>query len=220
MRSSTTKNTKAIKQIKRKLTRGDLTKIRVEYQSDRRVLDPRWNRRILIDPQSLGTVLPGVTPTWKYVFGSTLSQEALKEKPECYLHSLDLVQQFKIKTLQSPLTQELSDSPVTIHNYVISLKQDFGALWKGNGTQGQYDPAFLKEDLHYAMAGSSNTNADVEINSQMFFLNRKLFNVHAEHHHQFSPAWLKQFTGSVSTAGTNFVNAFGVGFATNKSAYM
>jgi hypothetical protein len=54
----------------------------------------------------------------------------------------------------------------------------------------------------------------------MFFLNKKLFNVHAEHHHQFSPAWLKQFTGSVSTAGTPYANAFGLGTATNKSAYM
>jgi hypothetical protein len=109
---------------------------------------------------------------------------------------------------------------VTIHNYVVSLKQDFGALWKGNSPQGGYDPTFLKEDLHYAMLGSSNTNTDVEINSQMFFLNRKLFNVHAEHHHEFSPAWLRQFTGQQSTANTNFTGAFALGNATNKSAYM
>jgi hypothetical protein len=58
------------------------------------------------------------------------------------------------------------------------------------------------------------------MNSQMFFLNRKLFNVHAEHHHEFSPAWLRQFTGGVSTTGTNFTDSFGLGYSTAKSAYM
>jgi hypothetical protein len=163
MRSTTSRNAKAIKQIKRKLTRGDPTKIRIGYQSDRRILVPRWNRRILIDPQSIESNAPGLTPTWKYVFGAALSEASLKEKPDCYIHSLDLIQHFKTKTLQSPTTQELSSDPVTIHNYVVSLKQDFGAAWKQQAPAGEYQPSYLKEDLHYAMMGSSVSSAPHEL---------------------------------------------------------
>jgi hypothetical protein len=54
-----------------------------------------------------------------------------------------------------------------------------------------------------------------------FILNKKLFKVHAEHHHEFSPNWLKQYLPIPQvTPDSAYLNATGVGAATAKSAYM
>lgn len=220
--TSTRTLAKKVDKIQRKINRGDFKKLRIEYQGFQQIMDGGWNRRTLIEPSTLNNTTPS-TRTWKYVFGQTVSNTDLAEKADCYIHKLKLTQHFNLRALQSPTTQTMPDAPVVLHNYVVSLKQDFGSAWKNYAappsiSSGYYDPSYLTEDLHYAKLGDAFASSVVG-DSNMFFLNKKLFNVHAEHHHTFAPFWLKQALAT-STVSPVFQNANAIGPATSKSAYM
>jgi hypothetical protein len=91
--------------------------------------------------------------------------------------------------------------------------------------QGNYDPAYLAQNIHYALLGNNQmsptdpTAAEMSSYPNTFLLNKSLFKVHAEHHHTFSPYWMKQFE-PVGHIDPTFANAIGIGPATQKSAYM
>jgi hypothetical protein len=95
----------------------------------------------------------------------------------------------------------------------------------GNGTQGNYGAAYFQQNIHFALLGNNTVpNADPAVAEmsaipQTLLLNKKLFNVHAEHHHTFAPYWMKQFE-PVGNADPVFENAIPIGQATAKSAYM
>jgi hypothetical protein len=231
--SAASRNTKAIKAIKRKLTRGDLTKSRIQLQHDVLPLVQGWNRRILIDPVSITQpVLSGAgTPAWRYVFDNVTENRRLAQKDDLYIHGLQLTQHFNLKALRAKNVQLLSAYPVTTHNYVVSLRQDFGAVWNSaSDVSHPFNPGYFAQNVHYALLGNNQAvNGEPAVGAmssyaQTFLLNKKLFKVHAEHHHSFSPNWLSQYIQTPPDPNTPDPNygglRTGLGAATQKSAFM
>lgn len=200
--------------LEKTVSRGDFTKFRVEYQGPRAILDARWNHTILMAPKQIQLDTEGAA--WKYIFSNEVKNIELNQKPDLYVKSIVLMQHFNLRALHAKNVQTMPEYPVTIHNYIVSLKQDFGSAWK-KSSAGEYSTSYLTEGLHYAKLGG-NAASSVVANGTMFFLNKKLFTVHAEHHHTFAPFWLKQALVTGQT-GDTFQNAHGIMPATNKSAY-
>jgi hypothetical protein len=153
---------------------------------------------------------------WKYIFGNKVMDTDLNQKADLYVKSMILMQHFNLRTLPEKSIASMPDYPVTIHNYVVSLKQDFGSAWK-KSSAGEYTISYLTENLHFAKLGG-NTAASIVGNGTMFFLNKKLFTIHAEHHHTFAPYWLKQNL-ALGTSGDIFENARANMPATRRSDY-
>lgn len=205
---------KRLKRLERKVNQGIFHKLRIEYQGPRHLLNARWNNTILMAPSQITQNTESAA--WKYIFGSKVMDTELNQKPDIYVKSMTLMQHFNLRALVSPTFQTQSDYPVTIHNYIVSLKQDFGAAWK-KSSSGEYSISYLTENVHFAKLGG-NTAASIVANGTMFFLNKKLFTIHAEHHHTFAPFWLKQALAT-GTTGETFESSHGIMPATSKSAY-
>lgn len=203
-----------VKKIERSLKRNDFHKFRVEYQGPKHLLNARWNNTILMAPSQI--TLNTESAAWKYIFGNKVMDTALNQKPDLYVKSMVLMQHFNLRALAAKEYQSMPDAPVTIHNYVVSLKQDFGSAWK-KSSNGEYTISYLTENVHFAKLGG-NTSSSIVTNGTMFFLNKDLFTVHAEHHHTFAPYWLKQAL-SQGSSGDIFENARANMPATRRSDY-
>lgn len=180
-----------VRRLQYHMRNGFTKPFKIEYQGPRRTLDARWNRNIVVAPNQIHSVAE--TRTWKTLFNMDMSPSSIYQTPKAHFTGMKLIQEFRIADLQAAGIQSL-DRPVTIHNYVVRLKQDAGAEWK-QATTGEWTASHLTQDIHYAMLGG-NSAGNIVDSTAMFFLNKKCFHILAQHHHVFGPYGLTQATGS------------------------
>lgn len=179
-----------------KLSSGMTYPFKMEYQGPLAPLDSGWNRRILIAPDEIYSTSEN-TKAWKPMWSTNSVPTTLLQTAKCRIKGIQLIKHYQLADIPGEYDQT-SNLPVVLHSYTVSMKQDAGSIWK-QLSGGQYGAGYLVQDVHWAMLGQ-NTQTNRVRQSQLFFLNKKCFNIHSEHHFTLGPYGVQHQGNPVVTA--------------------